>query len=224
MAERAPEAAGVNVALIEQCAVAARDAPQVFVRAKSAAFVPVAAMLVMVSALLPLFVSVTACAALAEPTTCWLNVKLAAESVAVGASAPSPERPIDCGLPTASSVMAIVALLVPAALGVKVTVIAHCALGATDAPQVFVELKSARLVPVIAMLVIFSAAVPVFVSVTDCEALITPTFSLGNTRPITERLTIGAAVPVPLTAAVCGLAGASSATLRWRCARLRRLV
>ena len=65
-AERAPDAAGVNVTLTEQCPAAATEAPHVLVTAKSAAFVPVAAMDVMVSAELPLLVSVTACAVLAS--------------------------------------------------------------------------------------------------------------------------------------------------------------
>src|SRR5947199_376563 len=57
---RAPVAVGVNVTVMAQFAPAASDAPQVVVRAKS----PVAAMPVMLNAALPVFESVTVCAAL----------------------------------------------------------------------------------------------------------------------------------------------------------------
>jgi len=67
---REPDAAGVKVAPIEHSALAAREVPQLFVTAKSAAFAPEAAMLVMDSAALPVFVSVTAWAELVEPTSC----------------------------------------------------------------------------------------------------------------------------------------------------------
>lgn len=89
-AERVPDAAGANLTLIVQSALAASDEPQLFVTEKSAAFVPVAAMLVIASALLPPFESVTACAELVAPTICGVNVKAEADSVAVGASAPCP--------------------------------------------------------------------------------------------------------------------------------------
>ena len=94
-AERLPAAPGVNFTPIEQVAATASDDPQVFVTAKSAALEPVAAMLVMLRALFPLFVRVTACAELVTPTTNGANVKLAPESVAVGARTPVPERLID---------------------------------------------------------------------------------------------------------------------------------
>jgi hypothetical protein len=64
----APEAAGVNVTLIEQLAPAAKLVPQVFVCEKSPLLVPVKVMLVRVSAAVPLLVSVTALAALLVAT------------------------------------------------------------------------------------------------------------------------------------------------------------
>src|SRR5436305_136269 len=57
---RVPVAVGVNVRLMAQFAPAASDVPQVVVCAKS----PMAAMPVMVRAVLPVFESVTVCAAL----------------------------------------------------------------------------------------------------------------------------------------------------------------
>jgi hypothetical protein len=94
-AERLPDAPGVNFTLMEQLPPAATDEPQLFVTAKSAAFVPAATMLPTLRALLPLLVSVTACAALVMPTTCAAKVRLLPEGVAVGRSKPVPDRLID---------------------------------------------------------------------------------------------------------------------------------
>src|SRR5215467_10544831 len=64
-------AAGVNFTLIAQEVPAATDVPQLFVCAKSLAFVPVMAMLVMLSGAFPVLPNVTAWAALVVPTV-WL--------------------------------------------------------------------------------------------------------------------------------------------------------
>ena len=57
----APVLVGVKVTLIEQFAVAARVLPQVFVSAKSPAFVPVTPIVTSVREALPVLVSVTDC-------------------------------------------------------------------------------------------------------------------------------------------------------------------
>ena len=67
-AVRVPVAEGVNVMLIAQEAPAATDVPQLLVCAKSLAFVPVMAMLVIASAAFPVLLKVTTCAALVVPT------------------------------------------------------------------------------------------------------------------------------------------------------------
>src|ERR1700690_4347022 len=113
---------------------------------------------------------------------------------------------MDSGLSAASSVRVMVPLREPAAAGVNVVVIVHMALAARVVPQLFDEVKSAAWVPATTMLAMFSVALPVLVTVTACDGLVTPTFSFGKARPVAERLTMGAAAPVPLTAAVCGLA------------------
>jgi hypothetical protein len=67
---RVPFAAGVKVTLIVQVAFAAsvlEPVGQVFVCAKSPAFVPAIVILVIVSGALPLFVSVTVCGLLVVP-------------------------------------------------------------------------------------------------------------------------------------------------------------
>src|SRR5260370_741630 len=61
---RVPEAVGVKVTLMLQLAPAATELPQVLVSAKS----PLAEMLVRLSEALPVFESVTDCAALVVPT------------------------------------------------------------------------------------------------------------------------------------------------------------
>ena len=58
------------------------------------------------------------------------------------------------------------------AVGVKVTLMVQLAPAATEAPQVLVWEYGALAV----MLVMFSAAVPELVSVTDCAALVVFTF------------------------------------------------
>jgi hypothetical protein len=62
--------------------------------------------------------------------------------------------------------MLIVAVRVPSAAGVKVTLILQLAPAATLEPQVFVAVKSVAFVPVTAILLRVSGAVPVLLSVT----------------------------------------------------------
>ncbi len=63
------------------------------------------------------------------------------------------------------SVTVTVAVLVPDAVGLNVTLIAQVAPAATEAPHVLLWAKSPLLVPVMAMLVMLSAAFPVLESV-----------------------------------------------------------
>src|SRR5436190_5986550 len=82
------------------------------------------------------------------------------------AASPVPVRLTACGLPLALSVTLNVALLVPLAVGVKVTLIVHCAPAATDVPQLLVCPKSPLLAPVMEMLLMLRLAVPVLERVT----------------------------------------------------------
>jgi hypothetical protein len=98
------------------------------------------------------------------------------------------------------SVTVTAALRAPVAVGVKVTLILQLAPATTLVPQVFVWLKSPLFVPVIVMLVMVSAAVPVFESVTACAALFVLTNWLLNVSDADERPAMGATpVPVRLT-------------------------
>src|SRR3954447_18671093 len=122
-AERAPVADGVNVTETVQGAFAAsRDggAGQVFVWAKSPAFVPPTRIEPMASGAVPLFVTVTVWAALVVPTVWPPKVRFVGAGVTAGC-VPVPLRPAVCGLPVALSVTFTLALRLPVADGVKVT-------------------------------------------------------------------------------------------------------
>jgi hypothetical protein len=182
VADRAPAALGVNVMLITHVAFGATAAPFVQVvpaaMAKSAALVPeIAAAAVMFRLALPVFLTVTACAALVVLTVWLVKATAAGVTVATGAAAPVPVRVNVCGLPAALSAMLSAADRDPAALGVKVMLMTQAAVGATAAPFVHVvpaaTAKSAALVPEIAAAaVMFRLAFPVFVTVTVCAALV----------------------------------------------------
>jgi hypothetical protein len=211
-AARAPPAVGVNVTVIVHVALPASDAPQVFVCAKSPGFVPAKAILVIASAAPPVFVTVTLCVALGEPEIVAANVRVFTESVNAPTVWPVPAKVTECGLPVASSVTTSDAERAPTAPGVIVTLNVQFADAARVAPQVLVSAKSAKFVPVIAMFEIFSVAVPVLVSVAVCTELSVPTVWGANVNTAGRNVTRGAAVPVPLNVADCGLPGASSVT------------
>ena len=115
--------------------------------------------------------------------------------------APVPLTATVWGLPLALSVTLTAALRVPVAVGVNFTPIVQLAPAATPLAQVFVCEKSPAFVPVSPMLVTFSAAVPVSVSVTLWAALVEPIFCELNVRLDGDRLTagvgVGAGVPPP---------------------------
>ena len=90
----------------------------------------------------------------------------------------------------------------------NVTLIEQFAFTATVAPHVFVCEKSPLFVPVSAMLLIFSVAWPVLVSVTDCEADVVPTVTPVKTRLDDERLVPEIATEVPERGMLCGAPGA----------------
>src|SRR5215510_1457004 len=80
-------------------------------------------MLVMVRAASPLLVSVTVCTALGVLTSRCPKLKLVGLRLTSGADegVPEPLKATDCGLPGALSVIATLALRLPLAVGVKVT-------------------------------------------------------------------------------------------------------
>lgn len=82
-----------------------------------------------------------------------------------------------CGDVLALSVILMVAVSAPAAAGAKCPWIVQLAPTAKLAPQVLPNTNEVASVPVTAMLVIDTAALPVFVTVTYCDALADPSFT-----------------------------------------------
>src|SRR5689334_8705759 len=194
-----------------QLAPAAKVAPQVFeAMAKSAGFVPVNENPENVIAVVPLFVMVVVFVALVCPTT--VRVK-ASEAGTSETSVPTPVSATFCGLLVALSVKLRVPVRVPIAVGVNVTLTVHEPFTATVAPQVVALLAKS---PVTPMLLIFSVAVPVLVSVTVFAAVVVFSNFVPKLREVADSLTTGlpALAPVPDNAAVCVPPGASSFTTR----------
>jgi hypothetical protein len=94
-------------------------------------------MLLIVRAAVPVFVRVTVCDALATPTDWLPKVRLGGLRLAWEAM-PVPAKVSGCGLPGALSVIAIEAVRVPRAVGVKVTLIVQFPPAATELPHVLV--------------------------------------------------------------------------------------
>src|SRR5580658_744192 len=113
---------------------------------------------------------------------------------------PVPVRISFCGLVTSLSVTVTLALRVPRAAGVNVTVMEQLEFGARLLPQVLVSLKSERSVPPTAILVIVMAVLPRLVMVAVCAALDVPTAVPAKVKLAGANFT---PVPVPLRAAVC---------------------
>jgi len=72
-------------------------------------------------------------------------------------------------------VTATLAVRVPVAVGLNVTLIVQLAPALTELPQVLLWAKSPLLVPVMAMPLMLSAAVPALERVIDWAALLAPT-------------------------------------------------
>src|SRR2546427_9522514 len=96
-----------------------------------------------------------------------------------------------------------VAARAPGAAGVKLMLIVQLAPGATEPAPVgqvlpAAKAKSAACAPVMVMLVRFSGAPPLLVSVTFCAALVVPTRCSPNALLVAERAAVGGAPPVPV--------------------------
>ena len=160
-----PLAAGVKVTLIAQLEPAATLAPQVLLCSKSLGFAPVRVTPVRLKATLPVLLKVMACDELATPTGSFPKLRLPGNRLTPGL-VPVPERVTVCGLPLALSATLTAAVNEPLAAGVNVTLIVHLPPAATLDPQLLVCEKSLELVPVIPMLVMLKAALPVLLRVT----------------------------------------------------------
>jgi hypothetical protein len=186
----------LKVTLNEQLEPTATLVPQVFVSVKSPPFAPVIPMLEILSAAVPLLLSVIVCTPLVVPTSWFPNVSGVGESPTEGA-VPVPLRGTECGLPMALSVIVTDALLGPRAVGANVTLIVHAPPAATVVPQLFVWEKSLVFAPVIPMLETLRAPVPLSLSVMVRAALGVFIAWFPNASGVGESPTEGA-VPVPV--------------------------
>ena len=129
---------------------------------------------------------------------------------------PVPLKFTVCGDPVALSATLTFALSAPLAVGLKVTVIVHCALAVRLEPQAFFCENELALVPAIDTATPVSVAFPVFFSVIAwVVASDTPTVVLANAARVAGvRLTTGSgATPMPERLTFCGDPLALSATL-----------
>ncbi len=92
----------------------------------------------------------------------------------------------------------------------KTTLIVQLALGASVWPHVLVWLKSPALVPVMAMLAMFSVAFPLLLMEMVSGGLDDPTSRLLKTKLPGERVIAGALMPMPVRETICGLPTALS--------------
>lgn len=163
-----PCAVGVKVTFTVQLAPTARVEPQLLVWLKPALAVKPE----MESVAFPLLVMVIVCAGEVVLTR-WVPKLLKPEGEKESAGAvPVPPSETVCGLvPRSSSVMERVPERFPDNVGVNVTLMLQLAFAATAVPHVLVCAKS----PLAEIELMFRVAVPVFVSVTVCDALVVPT-------------------------------------------------
>jgi hypothetical protein len=156
-----PEAVGSKKTPIVQLVFGGTLFVQSLSKPKSTGLVIV---LVIVSETVPVLLTVTVCGNPEVPTY-WLG------KVTVVGDRPTvtPMPPVKgtiWGLPMPLSVMLMSAIRVPAAVGVKVTLIVQLPPGGTDVSHVLISAKSPLLVPVIWIEVIVSAILPPLLRIT----------------------------------------------------------
>ena len=106
--------------------------------------------------------------------------------------------------PPALSVIVSVPVVVPLAVGVKVTLIVQLPSALKLTPKQLSVSKKTKEPAVTATLEILSVALPVLAKVTDCEALEVPTSMVPKVRLFAESKTLGLE-PVPVKPTVCWL-------------------
>ena len=99
-----------------------------------------------------------------------------------------------CVVGLALSVNVKAPVVVPATVGLKVTFTVQLLPAATLVPQVLVSEKA----PLAVMLLMLSAAFPVFLSVTVCVALVVPRACDVKVNKVGDRLAAGLKTPVPV--------------------------
>jgi hypothetical protein len=163
-------AVGLNVTVI------VHDDPadtvvQLFVCEKS----PVAMMLLIVRLAVPVLLTVTACGVPLDPTNTPAKLRPTGGDRLITPATPVPLIGTVCGLPVALSTSFTSDDRLPVLVGVKVTLIVQLAFAASDPGQLLFCEKSELFPVATAMLIRVKDVVPVFVSVTTCGLLLTPT-------------------------------------------------
>jgi hypothetical protein len=215
---RAPPAVGANATVTKQEAAGFNVAGHVLpVIVKSPAFAPVRARLEMLTAVLPVEVTVTVCPVLVEPTLVVGNVSDEGDKLRERFELPVPVRVTDCGLPSASLVTTRAPFLIPEAVGAKATVAVHADPALSEAGQLFpVIVKSPGFEPPSAIEEIATATLPVEVMLTDCAGLVVPVFWTPKVRDEGDRVRVPNPVwLVPDKAIDCGLPVPSLVTVRF---------
>ena len=183
-AVRVPDAVGEKVTVMVQLVLPLMPVPQLLVSAKSVAFVPVIAMLVIDRFVPETSVRVTACEGLVVPTACDAKVReLGVSDTAV----PVPFRVTVC-VPSLST-MVSVAVWPFTLVGVKVTLMVQLAFEERALPQLLVCANSVALVPVIEMLEMVIDLGAELVSVTAMGALVVLMTWAGNVTKVGETMT-----------------------------------
>jgi hypothetical protein len=144
LAVRVPVASGLNSTETVQVAATASVVPQVVADLrKEVALVPVTVSEVRVSVPVPVFLSVTICAGEVKPSAVEAKDRLVGERVmaSVGVATPLPVSAAVCGDPVALSASERLAVSVPVAAGLNSTETAQDAPGASEAVQVFAEIR-----------------------------------------------------------------------------------
>ena len=172
-ADRAPVAVGRKVTLMVQVPEGATLGKQLFVCVKSPLFVPVIAMLEIVSVPAPVLVRVVLEGELLVRIG-WLpkEILVGEKLVPDVAATPVPVSGTVCGLPAALSATLTLADSALVVDGVKVALMVQDPPAEIPLPQLLLCAKSAALVPVTVIAEIVSDPVPVFVTVMARAALV----------------------------------------------------
>jgi hypothetical protein len=181
-----PAEVGVNTTLIVQLDPTVSEVPQVLVCENCGASVPESAMLVMGSATVPVFVTVTDMGALATPAVSLPKSRAVGDTASLSATPDPLSATLRVAAPPPLTFS--VAVLEPAEVGMNTTLIVQLEPTASEAPQVLVCENCEASAPESAMPVTGSATAPVFVTVTDICALATFSISLPNANDVGDTV------------------------------------
>jgi hypothetical protein len=160
--------------------------PQLLEWLKPVGFVPLLLIELTLRLPSPVLVSVTGIVPVV-PNVVAGKLSEAVESETAGGLLPVPLTAMDSGLSGALSVMVTVAVNAPVVTGVKCPLMMQLPPAATLDPQVFAKANDEAPVPVTVMLAMSRGALPVLVRVTDCDALVVPTFwGVPNDRLVAD--------------------------------------